>query len=65
MELEKIQQILKTLEYQQEYLKYNIDNLKLLLNKSIDTTGLSDEELEEIKKQIEFMKWKKQQDNNK
>lgn len=29
----------------------------------LDTEGLSDEELEEVKKQIEYMKWKK--NNNK
>lgn len=41
----------------------NLDDIKIAQSNGLDTEGLSDEELEEVKKQIEYMKWKK--NNNK
>lgn len=42
----------------------NIDlsNIRFAQHNGIDTNGLSEEDIEEIKKQVEYMKWKR---NNK
>lgn len=43
----------------------DLSKVNIAQDTGIDVNGLSDEELEEIKKQVEFMKWKKQQKENK
>lgn len=39
--------------------KTNIQNIKFANSGGLDTTGLDKDEIEELKKQVEFMKWKK------
>lgn len=43
----------------------NIDNVKFANNGGLDTTGLDDDEVEELKKQVEYMRWKKKNKENK
>ena len=38
----------------------DIDKIQFANNNGLDTTGLDDDEVEELKKQVEYMKWKKQ-----
>ena len=42
-----------------------IENINFANNGGIDTEGLSKEEIDEIKQQVEYMKWKKNQKKEK
>jgi len=37
----------------------DLSNIRIAQHNGIDTNGLSEEDIEEIKKQVEYMKWKK------
>lgn len=37
----------------------DLKNIRIAQHNGIDTNGLSEEDIEEIKKQVEYMKWKK------
>ena len=42
----------------------NPEEIKFANNNGIDTEGLSKEEIKEIQKQVEFMRWKKKDTND-
>ena len=43
----------------------DVNNVSFANNNGIDTAGLNKEEIDEIKKQVEYMRWKKEQDKKK
>lgn len=43
----------------------DINNVSFANNNGINTTGLNKEEIDEIKKQVEYMRWKKEQNKKK
>ena len=51
------------IEYLMGYTDFN--NINFANNSGIDTEGLSKEEIDEIQKQVEYMKWKKNQKKEK
>ncbi len=43
----------------------DVNNVSFANHNGIDTAGLNKEEIDEIKKQVEYMRWKKEQEKKK